>query len=413
LKTVLFAGYYSALTPAFLYNGLSSGTSWGNVAYQSQNIIPCDGELSLLCVKKWGSSVDWGATVADGYDFEILVNNVGSGVTVSVRSSDGFTQDTVNTIAVSAGDIVTLKATAIGTPNNPLLSWGAVFEGDTAGQSIIMGGCSTTSPTTYHPIGGLHSGSLNVAYEHMVVSTPGTLKNLYVHTTQAPGIGNTVEYEVYKNGVATGLKVTITGANTSGNDIVNTVNVAAGDTIVMHRNEISVPSTGYEGWGVVFEPTTDGEFMVGGSGQDEPNQTTTEYEKQHGTRNFYSIEDRSNELVAINVTAKKLYINITVAPGVGKSYTFTLRDDHVNTALTKAIEDANTIGNISQDVEIGAESFITLGCVPAGTPALTIPSFGILYTAESGWSGKISGITDPEKIAGIDKASIVSVKGVV
>ena len=59
----------------------------------------------------------------------------------------------------------------------------------------------------------------------------GTIRELYARVTTAPGVGNSRVFRIRLNAVNTALTVTIAGANTTGNDVVNTVAVVAGDLI--------------------------------------------------------------------------------------------------------------------------------------------------------------------------------------
>lgn len=67
-----------------------------------------------------------------------------------------------------------------------------------------------------------------------IVPFNGVVKNLRVLTT-APGVqgeeDNTAIVTLYKNGSATGLTCTVSGAATAANDTTHTVTVAAGDKL--------------------------------------------------------------------------------------------------------------------------------------------------------------------------------------
>lgn len=74
---------------------------------------------------------------------------------------------------------------------------------------------------------------------------------MYVHTSLAPGGVDTIVYTLMINGIATALTVTLTGANVTGADLVNIVQVAQGDTYSVR----SVTSAGVANQtsGVTFE----------------------------------------------------------------------------------------------------------------------------------------------------------------
>ncbi|MBR1124522.1 hypothetical protein JQ628_23550 [Bradyrhizobium lablabi] len=63
------------------------------------------------------------------------------------------------------------------------------------------------------------------------ISQAGTLKNFYFATAVAPGGAQTLTITLRKNGVATGITATITGAAISASDLTHTVSVVAGDLL--------------------------------------------------------------------------------------------------------------------------------------------------------------------------------------
>ena len=65
-----------------------------------------------------------------------------------------------------------------------------------------------------------------------------------------------------------------------------------------------------------------------------------------------------------------MYVEGTTAPGAGKSYTYTLRNNTANTELSVVISEAGTTGNdaVASGVTIANQDNLSLACVPAGTP---------------------------------------------
>lgn len=79
----------------------------------------------------------------------------------------------------------------------------------------------------------------------VLLATNGTLKNLRIKVSTSPGVGQTYTYTVMKNGVATTITCTISGAAaTTASDLTHTVTVAAGDTysVRMVESATAVPS---------------------------------------------------------------------------------------------------------------------------------------------------------------------------
>lgn len=64
-----------------------------------------------------------------------------------------------------------------------------------------------------------------------LVARAGTLSQFYVNLTAAPGGGKSLAFKIYVNGAGTNIGFTISGANTTGSDLVNTAAVVAGDRV--------------------------------------------------------------------------------------------------------------------------------------------------------------------------------------
>lgn len=84
-------------------------------------------------------------------------------------------------------------------------------------------------------------------------------------------------------------------------------------------------------------------------------------------------------------TLKNLYISLNAAPGTGKSYTFKIRKNQVDTGISITISDSATSGSDLVDtVSIAAGDKLTLSMTPSGTP--TAPTL-ILWNLEADSGG--------------------------
>jgi hypothetical protein len=91
-------------------------------------------------------------------------------------------------------------------------------------------------------------------------SVAGTLSNLRVVRTAAPGTGKACAITVYKNGSATGLTVTITHPATTATDSTHTVSVSPGDTLaIQHVNSGGAPANANGSISLEFDATSDNE----------------------------------------------------------------------------------------------------------------------------------------------------------
>lgn len=73
--------------------------------------------------------------------------------------------------------------------------------------------------------------AISTVLSTMTMPRSGTLKNMYVRLTNAPGAAHATSCVVYVNGIATGLQVLIINAATTGNDVSNSEPVSAGDLV--------------------------------------------------------------------------------------------------------------------------------------------------------------------------------------
>jgi len=74
-------------------------------------------------------------------------------------------------------------------------------------------------------------------------ATAGTFSNLVIKLGTAPGGAASRTYVVRKNGVDTALSVVITGSETTGRDVTNSVTVAPGDLLSMSTTPAGSPSS--------------------------------------------------------------------------------------------------------------------------------------------------------------------------
>ena len=87
--------------------------------------------------------------------------------------------------------------------------------------------------TRYSSLGNQNHGGTE-SLQTIIVPFRCLLRNLYINTHVAVGVGETLTVTVRINGVNTLLSSTISGAaQTSNNDLVNRVIVNAGDTFII------------------------------------------------------------------------------------------------------------------------------------------------------------------------------------
>ena len=154
-----------------------------------------------------------------------------------------------NLTAVNGGvvysDATKLNISAAGVTGQVLQSAGAAaptwVDGGTAMLSGNSSNTAVNNTTLYYPVtGGVAGSATDISGgTRNLMSRAGTVKNLYVKLSAALGAGKTGTVTVFKNGVATALKTTLSVGPTAFNDTSDTFTVAAGDEI-----SIEVTTTG-------------------------------------------------------------------------------------------------------------------------------------------------------------------------
>lgn len=198
--------------------------------------MPFAATLDSLFVSAPGGGYTTGTGTAT---YTVRVNGANTALACSVAfgASPYIGSNTVNTIAVSAGDTISVRvsqsAAATGTSGDVLVSIGCQSSGP---KSVLEWQCSGASPSTAARFMFPYSGvpvAAAASERFILVPRAGTLRNLRARAvTAVAGTGN-ITYTVRVNGVSTALTCVVSkGASPhEGSDLVNTVVVAAHDRV--------------------------------------------------------------------------------------------------------------------------------------------------------------------------------------
>lgn len=266
-----------------------------------------------------------------------------------------------------------------------------------------MGGTDdlfSTSATEYNSIsnGGQVWDNAEIDVQQ-VVSTSGTISNLYIDLENVPGSGKSVTFTIMKNGVATLLEVLIEGINfTYGFDLTNSFTVVAGDTLSIRCVPASSPTSGNVRWTMIFDGDTDNESIIlGNSAGQDINRLSTSYLPFSNS----SDDDTSANVLQViptSGTIKNFYIKLENAPGTGNSYDFTLYKNGSSTALTINIsEGTTTASNTVNTVTVTAGDTVYIENIPTSGPTLSKLSWGFTFLADTSGESLLLGnsLDDP------------------
>ena len=363
MSTQIIAGL-SDITGAATYYSVPSGYQFGLTESTMAGIVSTPGIIKNLRVR---------LTVAPGlagsgkeYDVTIYKNGLPSILTVNIFEIATIGNDLINQISFSVGDTISIEIKPTSSPASGKASWSFEFEPTTNGETLLLsnsGGIVSVNEFIL-PTSG-HNGSVEF-YDQIVIPCSGVIKQLYIKVDTSPGGSDTYIFIVRKNGIDQSLSTTLTGLNTTGNDIVNNINVSAGDLISIQRTGTSANNPNVN-LGLTFFPDTIGNFILSFSTSSSLG-TSTIYLPISGDNTSNSSESPVAEIFSACII-KNIYINLNAAPGVGKSRTLTLRSNLFPTALTKIISDTDTFGFFATDITINDDDILSVSSVPAGTPA--------------------------------------------
>lgn len=271
-------------------------------------------------------------------------------------------------------------------------------------QQVLQGGnhdAPSNGTTEYTRLQGGQSWTATETSRRQMVAASGTLKNLYIVTTNAPGEGESVTFTVRKNGDDTDLSCTVTSGNTQASDTSNSVSVSPGDLVCIKVVTSGSAGVGYCHWCTTFDSTTDNEsLLLGGGYGNNPSLTLTRYATIQGEWSWnWTINFGSERVIPTDGEISSLYVQLESAPDPGDTggFTFTLMKNEVATDLTCTIIGSNTTGNDTThtvDVEPGDQ--VSIRCVPVDTPLTTGDVYwGTKFTADiDGESIVVSGSND-------------------
>ena len=241
-----------------------------------------------------------------------------------------------------------------------------------------------------------------------IMPSAGTISKLRIVMDGAPGAGTSYTFVLMVDGVASALTVTISGTDTEGTDLSNSVSVSAGQTVALRSTPADTPSSSVNMMhSVLFTGSTSKESVILGSGLGGTLDTANdEYDTVYmGSGVGPTTTEADHQLlVAAPGTIKNLYVHLSADPGdpvAPDGYRFTLRKNGASQSLTVTISADDTTGNdTSNSFTVAAGDKINLLIEPLNTPSVTpIASWGMTFVADTDGESLMLGGSDDENIA--------------
>ena len=319
------------------------------------------------------------------FAFTVMKNASASSLTTTISGAETSDQDLTNSVDIAAGDRVSLRCVPTGGAGaNRYASWSLVFIPDTAGESVYFnagGPWNKASGTGFATLVGVCSSpdAHTQANMRQYAATAGKIKNLRLALNQAPGTGaEAYRLTLYINQVATAMTVTISGASTSGNYTATEITVTAGDLCAWFIEPLNSPTNGVNAsFGFAFVPDDNQESLIAG-GSDAPlNTGATAYFALHSDATGWDTDEFDARQFVQDMVVRNLYVQVSVAPGVGKSWVFTVMKNGSPTSVTVTIAGTDKTGtDLTNEVAFSNDDYMSLRAEPSGTPAAANARWG-------------------------------------
>ena len=220
------------------------------------------------------------------------------------------------------------------------------------------------------------------------LSPPGTFKNMRILLTVAPGSGKSRTFTLFKGGTDTGITVTISNTDTSGEDLSNTYTALAGDSYYIEQTTSGTPDTTRMHWSLMFDGDNSKESPLFASSVQDLSTTTTEYLSCGGHLDGIAIPTTEDDVICViptSGTIKNLYVQLQTPPGVGNGRFFRLRlnksDSDLGIGMGGSTSNSN---NTLNDVSVVAGDRISIrSTISLGTPASSLVRIGLTFVADT------------------------------
>jgi hypothetical protein len=250
----------------------------------------------------------------------------------------------------------------------------------------LLGGSTGNLSTTVTQYGVL--GTIAVvtntadSTDYPPAPSAGTIGNLYVVLTVAPGAGTSRTITIKKNNSNQTLTCTVSDAATTCNDTSHTFSVTAGDVLSWTATLSGSVVAGIVHVSVTFTPTVANDTMILAR-IGTPNTGATAYGViPQGTSSAWTTtQANAQSLIPDAGSFTALYASLSAVPGAAKSFAFTLDKNTVAGALTCTVSGnaATTCNDTSHTVDPAAGDALDISSVPSGTPTAAVPAFGLKF----------------------------------
>jgi len=388
MRQVIVGGYSTdpLNTAATEYNTIygREANTWNSAQAVRRQIIPGNGIAHSLKVFLSAAPGGGGA-----YVFTLRVQNAATAVAVTITDPATSAEITTTEAALVAGDRWNLECAPSGSPTaTPTAQWSFIVEDtDDVNRCWITGGHNNTMSPLLNEKNSVAGGDTWATVlagfngRRAPVPISGTVRNLFVQLSAAPGAGTNFVISL-QLGAAALLSVTISGTNTSGSDTGSST-VSVGDNIRMDSNPTNTPTARYAFWGFCFEPDEPYKYPVFGESTDFP--ANGEYNSLFSAGELWTATETSVRTRVKMGIMSNFAITSGTAPGSGQSTSITLVVNGVDT-ITVTLSDTATVATNSTDyVEVQDDDEVSIKATLSGGTSTTDLGWSIAYFTYSPW----------------------------
>ena len=379
-QVLIFGNNDTAASGVVEYNVPAGSDSYDPVEANRLVMWPSSGTIDDLRVEMQTSPQTGAGTQSFTMTLRIDVGCDGIGEDTSLActiSEDEVACNNSSGFSVNAGECVSMSTTPSGTPGRDDMWWSITFTPTTADETVMVSNDSGTSlATSGTQYLAIHAGTnpTTVSFDRStLIPTGGTFKNLYVALITPPGVGSS---RTFAFGT---VDCTITDLETTCNSSGDTQAVTAGEKYALTSTVGGTPLASLVYIGIVFDPTTEGEWIIAFSNDDDLNATTTEYHQLNvgGAKVWTATEADTHQLVqtgsfAVDMIIKNMYVELEADPGAtGDKFTFRLRANvgDASAQLECDLDGVQTC-NSSATVVIADDDLMNVRVIPTSTPAV-------------------------------------------
>lgn len=316
------------------------------------------------------------------------VNGVDTLLSVAFDSADTIAVNSANEVVVAVGDVVTIHTNVATEHTAPGLAVGfsIEFEGDkqfyavaadTGGQSA---GFYRISGALGNGIQQNTSNPLTFCNTYSLCAVEGIIDGMCIRTFAGePGDGvwtaNIVLNGVLQDGSGGSVDTTVTmTGSTIFEEAAFSLPIVLADQVViavLRSVEDSPFANAQCSAAITFTPTDTitNPFMLVGGSNDSISTTLVGYKWEHSEQ-LQATEVLTAAPIAFSgMQAKGIYIEITSAPGAGKSYDYVVRRNALfDTAIATSIVDTDDTALVLEDVDFIYGDLIDIRITPSGGP---------------------------------------------